>query len=129
MPLWQQAWFLELVKWAVVAVLALAILLLVVRPVMRRLLPPPVPVEAHSGKNGNGQDAAPALAGPGEPGIEGLLEDQVEISGALENGRHKVLPGQALEQLEQRMDLARTLVAEDPKRAVHVIKNWLTSEA
>ncbi len=128
-PMWQQAWFLELVKWAVVAVLALAILLLVVRPVMRRLLPPPVPVEAHSGKNGNGQDAAPALAGPGEPGIEGLLEDQVEISGALENGRHKVLPGQALEQLEQRMDLARTLVAEDPKRAVHVIKNWLTSEA
>jgi len=100
-----------------------------VRPVMRRLLPPPVPVEAHSGKNGNGQDAAPALAGPGEPGIEGLLEDQVEISGALENGRHKALPGQALEQLEQRMNLARTLVAEDPKRAVHVIKNWLTSEA
>jgi len=128
-PMWQQHWFLELVKWAVVAILALAILLLVVRPIMRRLLPPPVPAEARNGKNGNGQDANPALAGPAEPGMEGLLEDQVEISGALENGRHKVLPGQALEQLEQRMDLARTLVAEDPKRAVHVIKNWLTSEA
>ncbi|MCC7221371.1 MAG: flagellar M-ring protein FliF [Candidatus Contendobacter sp.] len=129
LPMWQQAWFLELVKWAVVAVLALAILLLVVRPVMRRLLPPPVPVEARNGKNGNGHDATPALAGPGEEGVEGLLEDQVEISGALENGRHSMSPGQAIEQLEQRMDLARSLVAEDPKRAVHVIKNWLTSEA
>lgn len=129
LPMWQQTWFLELVKWGVVAVLALAILLLVVRPVLRRVLtPPPVPVPALNG-NGNGHDANPALAAPGEPGIEGLLEDKVEISGALENGRHKTLPGQAIEQLEERMDLARTLVAEDPKRAVYVIKHWLTSEA
>jgi len=27
------------------------------------------------------------------------------------------------------MELARTLVAEDPKRAVQVIRNWLTVEA
>jgi flagellar biosynthesis/type III secretory pathway M-ring protein FliF/YscJ len=27
------------------------------------------------------------------------------------------------------MDIARALVAEDPKRAVQVIKNWLISEA
>jgi len=126
LPIWQQPWFLELVKWGVVAVLALAILLLVVRPVMRRLLPPPVPVEAKNGKNGkNGNgESTPALTGPGEEGIEGLLEDQVQISGALENGL-----GNPVEQLEKRMDLARSLVADDPKRAVQIIRNWLTSEA
>ena len=91
---------------------------------MRRLLPPPVPVEAKNGKNGNGQDATPALAAPGEAGMEGLLEDRVEISGALENGL-----GNPAEQLEKRMDLARSLVADDPKRAVQIIRNWLTSEA
>lgn len=128
LPMWQQSWFLELVKWGVVAVLALAILLLVVRPVMRRLLPPPVPAEAKNGKNGNGE-ATPALAAPGEEGMEGLLEDQVELSGALENGRPAGLLGNPAEQLEKRMDLARSLVADDPKRAVQIIRNWLTSEA
>lgn len=122
LPMWQQTWFLELVKWGVVAVLSLAILLLVVRPVLRRVLAPAA-VDAKTA----GQDVAGALPAPTEEGMEGLLEDQVEISGALENGRPKLLVNPA-EQLEQRMDLARSLVAEDPKRAVQVIRNWLTSE-
>lgn len=123
-PMWQQPWFLELVKWGVVAVLSLAILLLVVRPVLRRLLPPPV---AAAVQNGDGKAVVEALPASAEEGLEGLLEDQVEISGALENGRSKAL-GSPAEQLEKRMDLARSLVAEDPKRAVQVIRSWLASE-
>ncbi len=122
LPMWQQAWFLELVKWGVVAVLSLAVLLLVVRPVLRRLLPAPA---VHA--EGGARETAGALPAP-EEGVEGLLEDQVEIGGALENGRPKGLLGSPAEQLEKRMDLARSLVAEDPKRAVQVIRNWLTSE-
>jgi len=135
LPMWQQSWFLELVKWGVVAVLSLAILLLVVRPVLRRLLPAPVAAVA---KNGNGKHGGnkgqinahetAALPAPENVGVEGLLEDRVEISGALENDSPKALASPA-EQLDQLMDLARSLVAEDPKRAVHVIKSWLTSEA
>lgn len=132
LPVWQQMWFLELVKWIVIAVLALAILLLVVRPALRHLHVLPTPAEA--AQQGNGKHdphsgtATAALSGPDAHGLEGLLEDRVEISGVLENGQHQAL-NTAVEQLEQRMDLARSLVAEDPKRAVHVIKNWLTSEA
>ncbi|CDH44165.1 flagellar basal-body MS-ring/collar protein FliF [Candidatus Contendibacter odensensis] len=135
LPMWQQPWFLELVKWGVVAVLSLAILLLVVRPLLRRLLPVPVAAVAKNGngKNGNGTSHAnghevAALPAPDAHGLEGLLEDRVELSGALENDGTKALPSPT-EQLDQRMDLARSLVAEDPKRAVHVIKSWLTSEA
>ncbi len=123
LPMWQQPWFLELVKWGVVGVLSLAVLLLVVRPVLRRLLATPVDAK----KQGDAKEVAGALSAP-EEGVEGLLEDQVEISGTLENGRPKALLGNPAEQLEKRMDLARTLVAEDPKRAVQVIRNWLTSE-
>ena len=121
-PMWQQAWFLELVKWAVVGVLSLAVLLLVVRPVLRRLLPAPVAASAEGAR-----ETAGALPAP-EEGVEGLLEDRVEIGGAPENGRPKGLLSSPAEQLEKRMDLARSLVAEDPKRAVQVIRNWLASE-
>lgn len=133
LPMWQQPWFLELVKWGVVAVLSLAILLLVVRPVLRRLLPAPVAAVTKNGNGKNGKDhgnghEAAALPAPEANGLEGLLEDRVALSGALENDGLKALPSPT-EQLDQRMDLARSLVAEDPKRAVHVIKSWLTSEA
>jgi len=122
LPMWQQAWFLELVKWAVVGLLSLAVLLLVVRPVLRRLLPAPVAIAAEGARETSGALPAP------EEGVEGLLEDRVEIGGALENGRPKGLLSSSAEQLEKRMDLARSLVAEDPKRAVQVIRNWLASE-
>ncbi len=130
LPMWQQIWFLELVKWIVVAVLALAILLLVVRPALRHLHVLPMPAEAAQHANGalSHSSETAALPAPEVHGLEGLLEDRVEISGVLENGQSKPLAS-PVEQLEQRMDLARSLVAEDPKRAVHVIKNWLTSEA
>jgi len=132
-PMWQQAWFLELVKWGVVAVMSLLFLWMVVRPVMRRLLPPPaIATPALEG----GQTGQPALLGAGasgeDSGLEGLLEDQVQIGGALQNGRTKETGlgvGSPVELLEERMDLARVLVAEDPKRAVQVIRNWLTIEA
>lgn len=127
LPMWQEAWFLELVKWAVIAVLSLLILLVVVRPVMRRLLPPPVKTAAL--ENGQAGQAALTDGSADENGLEGLLEDQVQIGGALENGRGKGALGTPIEKLEERMDLARSLVSEDPKRAVQVIKNWLTSEA
>lgn len=124
-PMWQEAWFLELVKWAVVALLSLLFLWMVVRPVMRRLLPPPVVATPAL----EGGQAALLGADAEDTGLEGLLEDQVQIGGALENGRARHALGSPVEQLEERMDIARALVAEDPKRAVQVIKNWLISEA
>ncbi len=118
LPVWRQAWFLELVKWAVIALVSLAVLVLVVRPVMRRLLPPPA-----------SKEEAAALAGPGEvmgreQGMEGLLDDRVELGAG---GAPRL--GAPEEQLERRLKVAKALVAEDPKRAVQVIKDWIASEA
>lgn len=144
LPMWQQAWFLELVKWGVVGLLSLLFLLMVVRPTMRRLLPPPVAAGTMPALEGGAAVAGEAglLEKQGavvedDRGLEGLLEDQVSIGGvssvsssnSLENGQAKPALSGPLEQLEERMAVARAMVAEDPKRAVQVIKNWLSSEA
>ncbi|CDI02604.1 MAG: flagellar basal-body MS-ring/collar protein FliF [Candidatus Competibacter denitrificans] len=124
LPMWQQPWFLELVKWGVVGVLSLAVLVLVVRPLLRRALATPATAQRALEAN----ETPTALPAP-EEGVEGLLEDQVHIGGIMENTRPKSLTGPSAEQLEERMELARSLVAEDPKRAVQVIRGWLASES
>ena len=135
LPMWQEAWFLELVKWGVIGLLSLLFLFMVLRPAMRRLLPPPV-VAAPALEGAAAAGAAGGLLDKRDEddnGLEGLLEDQVSIGGssgsAIENGRPKPALGSPAEQLEDRMAVARAIVAEDPKRAVQVIKNWLSSEA
>lgn len=124
LPMWQQPWFLELVKWGVVGVLSLAVLVLVVRPLLRRALATPA-----AGQPALAASETPAALPAPEEGMEGLLEDQVHIGGVIENSRPKSLTGPSAEQLEQHMELARSLVAEDPKRAVQVIRSWLASES
>lgn len=129
LPMWQEAWFLELVKWGVIGLLSLLFLFMVLRPAMRRLLPPPVATPALEGAAGENAAGLLDKRDEDDNGLEGLLEDQVSIGGALENGRPKPALGSPAEQLEDRMAVARAMVAEDPKRAVQVIKNWLSSEA
>lgn len=120
-PFWGQAWLLELVKWAVIGLIAILVLFVVVRPLLRHLLS-----KSESGS------AAPALTGSAaegrlmsmqESGLEGLLEDRVELSG--QSGSPLSDPVQLL---DRRLKMAKALVAEDPKRAVQVIRNWMTKE-
>jgi flagellar M-ring protein FliF len=126
LPLWQQAWFLELVKWTVIALVALMVLLLVVRPLLRHWLAKPEAKLSESKEMTESlAKAREAMAVTDEEGLEGLLEDRVQLSAS------QPVPqlGNPLEQLEKRMQLAKNLVAEDPKRAVQVIKNWMVNEA
>lgn len=130
LPMWQERWFLELVKWGVIALVSLLFLFLVVRPVMRRLLPAPVAATpALEGAAAGGAHAALLGADAQDSGLEGLLEDQVQIGSSLESGRAHNALGGPVEQLEERIEIARVLVSDDPKRAVQVIKTWLSSEA
>lgn len=126
LPLWQQPWFLELVKWIVIAVVALLVLLLVVRPLIRRLLQALEPAPSHGKALSNPVDKVEEDGvTTEEEGLEGLLEDRVELSAP--QGTPQL--GDPGEQMENLMELAKTLVAEDPRRAVQVIKSWILSEA
>lgn len=117
-PVWQQPWFLALIKWLVIGSVAALILLLVVRPVVRHKLAELKLTERLAGQ-------ADALREGKLVTAEGLTAAglQGDPEGAGEDQRL-----QRLEQLNQRLATARALVSEDPKRAVQVVKNWLNGE-
>lgn len=122
LPLWQQPWLLELVKWAVIGLVAILVLFTVVRPVLRRLLPePPAKSEATAL---SGPLAAGNLLGSQEEGLEGLLEDRVQLG----NGQYGSPTVDPVRLLDKRLKVTKALVAEDPKRAVQIIKNWISTE-
>jgi flagellar M-ring protein FliF len=123
LPLWQQPWFLELVKWAVIALVSLVALLLVVRPLARRLLSI-LETKASRSKEMSPVKAEQNTMAAEEEGLEGLLEDQVQLSAPQATPQ---ING-STEQLDKSMELAKVLVAEDPKRAVQVIKKWIVNE-
>ncbi len=91
---------------------------------MHRMLAAPSPVPAAQVEKLNSPVAEGKVLKSDEEGLEGLLEDRVEI------GSDQQVPqlGHSLEQLDKRLKTAKALVAEDPKRAVQVIKNWMASE-
>ncbi len=119
-PFWQQPWFIELVKWGIGGLVALAFLLWVARPAVKRLLPePPAPAPALSGG-----ERLPALPDAAEQGVGELAEDRLMLAG-YGVGAVPQLPSDAAAKLDERLETARRLVAEDPKRAVQVIRAWL----
>lgn len=124
LPFWQEVWFLELVKWAVLGLLALLVLLIVVRPLVRRLVTAMdrVGEKQSPGKSDTSASGLPQLE---DQALEGLLEeDQVELTG----GGNVPRLGSSLQELDKHIKLARALVAEDPKRTVQVIKHWIANE-
>jgi flagellar M-ring protein FliF len=89
----------ELMKQGLGALLVLGVLLVLVRPLVRHLLQPP---------------AAPALPGMGHA----LIEAQA--------GAGQVAPQISV---QQRMAVARSVAAEDPRRVAQVVKTWMSQDA
>jgi flagellar M-ring protein FliF len=112
-----------LVKWGVSGGVALLTLVVVVRPLLRRLLAP-APKLAEQPEKLSGPVAEGTVLKAEEAGLEGLLEDRVQLS----SQQNAPLLGSPVEQLGERLKTAKVLVAEDPKRAVQVIQNWIISE-
>ncbi len=109
-PLWQQPRLWDIARQVGGAGLVLALILFVLRPALRTLLATPL--------------RAPAAAAlPGAVGLDerALGEDRVAIGAAT--------PA-ALPQLgyEQKLQTARSAVAQDPKRVAQVVKNWVGQE-
>lgn len=121
LPLWQEPWFLELVKLAALVLIALLVLLLVVRPLIKRLLPEPA-------KKPEPEPAA--LEGPDEEDEEVIDDRSGDYLSKDDPAGYEglVRKRMAVELLDKRLRLAKTLVAEDPKRAVQVIKTWIADE-
>jgi flagellar M-ring protein FliF len=118
-PIWQQGWFLDIVKQAGGLLLALLLIFLVLKPTMKRLTATPAELAAE-GAGAVGDGGAARIEGPlGASGDENLLLGT--------NGEPVQLPGGG--KYENIMDAARQLVDEDPKRVAQLVKTWVKEGA
>lgn len=117
-PIWEQGWFLDIIKQVGGLVLVLVLIFVVLKPTMKRL------TAGHAG-------SAHGMAAAGSARIEGpLAEGQAEGAANImlgSDGEQIRLPGGG--KYENIMDAARQLVEEDPKRVAQLVKTWVNEEA
>ncbi len=114
-PLWKEPWLFDIVKQFVGVLLVLFLLLGVLRPVLKSLA-----------DKGNAPEVL-ALPSDEAQGELPMGEDRLSLTnqrGAAQQGQH-LNPEQ---QMEMRLNQARSLVNDDPKRGAQVVKTWLVQE-
>lgn len=127
--IWREPWFLELVKIAAALILALAVLLIIVRPAVRQLTPPSesekdelAALEAGlAGKDGDDDDDDED--GEGEGGEKDKDTAALEHSGS---SLAKLVGPQEADQQQLDLEAIREMIKEDPKRVAQVMKTWLS---
>lgn len=129
-PLWQsllnEAWILNLAKQVFGAIGLLILYLMFGRPFLRTLLPNRIEVDAQSqasAVNNNGASAESSSyqggAGGDSTGLPNLSQDPNNQAASM---RRKDAT------YDQKIDMAKSLVLEDPARVANVMKNWVNEE-
>ena len=113
LPIWKQGWFATVVRQALVGLAVLLLVLMVLRPAAKRLMPAP---------------AALALAGADTDTDESLTDSSDVKDNKSEDAKElpsldppPVVYGDIL-------NMARAMAAEDPKRVAKVVKDWVSKE-
>ncbi|MCG6965556.1 MAG: flagellar M-ring protein FliF [Chromatiaceae bacterium] len=116
-PIWEQGWFVDIIKQVAGLVLVLVLIFVVLKPTMKRLTATHVGPAGGEGARIEGPVAA--AEGSGTQGEDSLLLGS--------DGEPIRLPGGGT--YENIMDAARDLVNEDPKRVAQLVKTWMNEEA
>lgn len=124
-PLWEQAWFWDIVRQVGGVLLVLLLIFGVLRPTMKRLTSPAV-VEGEGGVAGAGAEGGPEAVP--EEGLEAALgqDDEAAALAALPPGEKIKLPGPG--KYEDTLEAARQLVRDDPLRVAQVVRRWIVEE-
>lgn len=112
-PLWQQPMVRDIARLLFGAMVAIVLLLVVVRPLMRSLMAP-----------GRAPASTPGMPGAAMADANGQIEPPV-AAGAPALGAPR--PAQPLD-YESQVAAARTLLTQDPKRVAQVVKNWVGTD-
>lgn len=115
-PLWEQSWFKSLAKQLAAALVVAFLIFGVLRPALRSL---------------TGRDGQPANGASGMPALP--ASDRHAQIAAFEGNRgpddqEDPLLLEAPQSYEKRLEFARKMVDEDPKRVAQVLKNWVASD-
>ncbi len=120
-PIWEQGWFLDIIKQVGGLLLVLILIFFVLKPTMKRLTSTHAELAGAAG----GSDAEGARV-DGPLGAGGAMADDAGLLlGA--DGEPVHLPGGG--KYENIMDAARQLVEEDPKRVAQLVKTWVNEGA
>ncbi len=119
-PIWEQSWFVDIIKQVGGLLLVLVLIFVVLKPTMKRLTAHHAAVAGGDATGGARLEGPLAgTAGGGAQGEDGLLLGS--------DGEPIRLPGGG--RYENIMDAARQLVEEDPKRVAQLVKTWMSEEA
>lgn len=126
-PLWEQAWFWDLMRQIGGILLVLVLIFGVLRPAMNRLAAPAT-VGGQAGEGALATAGGPEAEFAGrEEGLGQMLGDDADEVAALPSGEKVRLPGPG--SYESTLEAARQLVRDDPKRVAQVVRHWIAEEA
>ncbi|MBK1721317.1 flagellar basal-body MS-ring/collar protein FliF [Thiocystis violacea] len=126
---WTETWFLELVKVVGGFLTALLVLLLVVRPGIRQLMPQPEPPEEQAALEADGEHPALTDQSGSDSDEEGDGEGEELVALSHQPSAIGSLMGpKGADQQQLDLEAVRQMVKEDPKRVVQVMKSWLAED-
>lgn len=113
----EQPWVRDSAKWLAAALVLLAILFIVVRPIIKALVAgAPVRVQERPRPEPSEEEALKQLSGPGA--------NQMAAP-----GRERALPGSSnAPSYEESLASARSVVSQEPALAANVVKGWLAED-
>ncbi|MDT8424779.1 MAG: flagellar basal-body MS-ring/collar protein FliF [Methyloprofundus sp.] len=126
-PLWEQAWFIDLMKQLAAALVVLFIVFGVLRPTMRGLVAKEEPEEETEmvlDENGIPVAVPVRYDAEGNPIAAKLDADGHALSSETED----LLLLEAPQSYEKRLEYVKKLVDEDPKLVAQVLKGWINQD-
>ena len=116
-PVWEQAWVVDLGKVLGALILGLLLIFMVIRPLIRNLAAVRVGADAST--------AAADGSGVAALGHDGMAPDQLSLGHDKKEGIVK-LPGPGA--YEENIEMVREVVKEDPKLVAQVMRNWISED-
>ncbi|MBQ4810439.1 flagellar M-ring protein FliF [Pseudoalteromonas luteoviolacea] len=120
MPLWEQEWFMKVVRLAAGALVIIVLIMAVVRPMLKRLIYPDDTLEDYD------EDALTAGVDLGDSTLDMLSNDFDESAVGFSSDGTLQLPD--LHGDEDLLKAVRALVANEPELSSQVVKAWLTED-
>lgn len=123
-PIWEQAWFMKLVKQVLAGLLVLILVFAVIRPIMKSLAANGQQQKALAEATARAEAAAqqaqnPATSGPAGMAQPGQMAQQP-------GGAAMMLPGPG--QNDMSLSTVQGMIDNDPQRAAQVVKQWVTDD-
>lgn len=118
-PMWEQPWFLSIAKQVAGVLIILALILGLLRPVLKSLT-----VAGLKTKEDEDAREMAALEEAGLSAFDNLSDETVTLTGS---GDALALPSPE-ESYEQQLNAVKGMIAEDPGRVAQVIKGWVNAD-